>query len=44
VADVFYVTEADGTKLDPVRRMPEVRQRILAALERLAQAQDGSRA
>jgi [protein-PII] uridylyltransferase len=32
VADVFYVTEVDGKKLDPERRTAEVRQALFAAL------------
>lgn len=36
VADVFYVTEADGTKVAPGPRTQEIRERIASALERLA--------
>lgn len=36
VADVFYVSEANGTKLDSVERIEEVRSRIKASLEPIA--------
>jgi len=36
VADVFYVTEAGGSKIDPGARTQEVRARLLGALEDLA--------
>jgi [protein-PII] uridylyltransferase len=38
VADVFYVTEIDGQKLDPGRRTAEVRAALLAALNASPQA------
>ena len=36
VADVFYVTEADGSKIVPGARTNEIRDRLLAMLEDLA--------
>ena len=36
VADVFYVTETGGTKIDPGPRTQEVRARLLRVLEDLA--------
>ena len=36
VADVFYVTEADGAKIQPGARTQEVRARLLGALDDLA--------
>jgi [protein-PII] uridylyltransferase len=37
VADVFYVSEADGGKVGPGKRSAEVRERILSVLESLEQ-------
>jgi [protein-PII] uridylyltransferase len=36
VADVFYVTEADGSKMNPQERTQEVRAHLMAVLEELA--------
>jgi [protein-PII] uridylyltransferase len=35
VADVFYVSEADGSKVAPGRRTAEVRSRLVEVLEGL---------
>jgi len=35
VADVFYVTEADGSKMDPTERTQQVRAHLLGVLEEL---------
>ncbi|HEX9296278.1 MAG TPA: [protein-PII] uridylyltransferase, partial [Polyangiaceae bacterium] len=36
VADVFYVTEADGSKIDPGQRTQDIRTRLISVLDDLA--------